>query len=405
MKSRFSFLMLALIPLLAQTQGRLVMNGANIVMQSGAVIVVENSNPNAITILSTTGGLTMNDATSQLRWNIGTTSGSYTMPYYFSGSYIPLSFTTSSGAGSGYFDLRTYNVPTWKNSDYLPPGVANVNRNGTDNSSHVIDRFWSIAANGYTTKPTLSNLSFTYRDAEWNAAGNSINENLLMAQRWNSILSSWSDYPPAGTVNTTNNTVTIASLTPSNLFQWWTLVDANFPLPLQLLSFRGYLQNSVVKLEWATSLEINTREFVVERSSDRMVFTPIDTVAAAGSSNGPRNYFTVDASPLQGVSFYRLKMIDQDNSFSYSPIVLITITKSNLVTVFPNPVRDKLNVSLGNLKATSYILTDPVGRVVKKEAITSPSFEIDLGGMSAGHYFLRLASAEGTTTIKIQKQD
>lgn len=404
MKILFSILILFFLPLFAHPQAKLVMNGANIVMQSGASLVLQNGNPDAITILNTAGGFIMMDANSLVQWNIGTTSGSFTMPFYFSGNYIPLSFTTSSAVGAGYFDLGTYNVPTWKNSDYLPAGVSNVNRGSVDNSNYVIDRFWSVAANGYSAKPSLSNVVFTYADAEWNAAGNSINENLLKAQRWNSTLSQWSDYLPSGTANTTNNTVTVASITPSNLFQWWTLVDANFPLPLKLLSFKGYLLNQTVKLEWTTSSEINTKEFIVERSSNRMIFAPVDTVTAAGNSNSIRNYSAEDLSPLQGISFYRLKMVDLDGSFTYSNIILIAFTKSNTVAVFPNPAKDKVTVTLGNFKAFAYILTDALGKIIKKERITSPVFRIDLGGFSAGQYILQLMAAEGTTTFKIQKE-
>jgi hypothetical protein len=94
----------------------------------------------------------------------------------------------------------------------------------------LTDRFWLIHAEGYTTKPVLTDLSFGYTDAEWNAGGNIISESRLKARRWNSSLNTWSDYPPSGNADVANNHVNIFSLPAKDLFEWWTLVDPNYPL-------------------------------------------------------------------------------------------------------------------------------------------------------------------------------
>jgi hypothetical protein len=398
-------LILSFISALAYSQSRLVLNGGNIIMQNGASLFIENGNADAITVLNTSGGIMINDAASRIRWQIASNYGSYTIPFFSSGSYIPLSFSTSLGTGFGYFDVGTYNTPTWKNSDYLPPGVTNVNSGSTDNSNHIIDRFWSINAQGYVTKPTLSNLVFTYRDAEWNAAGNVISEPLLKAQRWNSTSNTWNDFAPAGTANTTNNTVTIASLSPNHLFQWWTLVDAAFPLPVQLLSFKASLMNNrQVKLDWITTSEVNTKDFIVERSNDRVVFRPIDTILAAGNSNSSRNYSTIDPSPLYGTSYYRLQIRDRDNSFSYSSIAIIILTRSNDIIVFPNPVKDKLNISTGGSNAYSYLLSDAAGRLIQANKIITPSFQLNMQQLLSGTYLLQIITPVETKTFRIIKE-
>jgi hypothetical protein len=402
MKTIFS-LTAIFFTLQAFAQSSLVMNGASIQLKNGAYLVINNNQPAGITILNTTNGIT-NDASSFVRWNIGTNSSTYTTPFYFNGNYIPLSFTTSGAAGSGYFDLGTYNVPTWKNSDYLPTGVSNVNRNGSDNSNHLIDRFWSILAGGYATKPMLSNVQFTYQDEEWNAAGNSMAESLLGAQRWNGTLSKWSDYGPAGAVNTSTNTITIANVPAADVFQWWTLVDVNYPLPLQLLTFKAAPGNNMVKLEWSTTSEINTKEFVIERSADKTSFVPIGAVSAAGNSIAARTYSAIDSSPLPGLSFYRLKMIDIDGHFTYSPIAVINVTKSKTIIVFPNPVRDELNINLGTRKANSFVLMDAGGQIIRRGLISSQTFQIGFSNIEAGTYILKLFTTDGIENLKIIKQ-
>ena len=403
MKRKIFFIFFLFVNVMAQSQTRLVMNGGNIVMQNGAYVVVPDGNSSAITVYNASGGIVMNDAFSRIRWHMGSTPTNYVVPYFFSGTYIPFSFSTSGAVGAGYFDLGTYATPTWKNSDYLPPGVANVDHNGTDNSSRVIDRFWSLNAEGFTTKPSLSNVIFSYRDAEWNAAGNIITEGLLKAQRWNNALAIWSDFPPTGIANTTSNTVTVAAVPSSHLFQWWTLVDATFPLPLQLLSFKAYLQEKKVKLDWITSSEVNTKEFVVQRSADRNNFTSVDTVPAAGNSSTQRNYATIDPQPLQGFSYYRLKMIDIDGKFSYSPIAMIVIS-GDPVVLYPNPATDKITINTGGVKVHSYMMFEASGRKVKTGSVSDRIFSVDISDLAQGSYMLQLATEGGSKNFTFLKQ-
>jgi hypothetical protein len=404
MKRKNFFLFLIFITPLAHSQTRLILNGGNIVMQNGAYLVVPDGSPNAIASYNVLGGFIMNDATSRIRWHIGTTSAFYQIPYFYAGTFIPFSFATSGAVGAGYFDLGTYATPTWKNSDYLPPGVTNVNNNnGTDNSSRIIDRFWSLSAENYTTKPSLSNLIFSYRDAEWNAPGNIINEALLKAQRWNNSLGTWTDFAPAGTTNAVTNQFTMPSISSANLFQWWTLVDVSFPLPLQLLSFKGYLEEKKVKLDWTTTSEVNTKEFVVQRSVDRVNYTPVDTVGAAGNSTTQKNYSAFDLQPLQGVSYYRLKMIDIDGRFSYSHVAMIVIS-GEPVMVYPNPATDRITVNLGETKANSFIIFEVSGRAVRTGSVSDRIFSIEISNLAQGSYLLQLATGSGVENFTFIKQ-
>jgi hypothetical protein len=63
-------------------------------------------------------------------------------------------------------------------------------------------------------------------------------------------------------------------------FSGFIIQTSNNPLPLKLLSFTGQLVNTNALLTWKTDGEINTKEFMVERSLDNTSFTAIGTVAA-----------------------------------------------------------------------------------------------------------------------------
>jgi hypothetical protein len=230
MKHLYSSFFFTILPFIFFAQARIVLNGGTITLQNGASLVVQNSDPNAVTTLNAASGILINDMQSRLRWHIGSTAASYNIPFKYEDVLIPLSFSTSDAVGTGYFDLSTYHVPTWKNSDYLPPSVDNINSEDGDNSGHVVDRFWRIDAHDYITKPNLGKLNLSYVDAEWNATGNLISEAGLKAQRWNSSMNTWSDFAPSGIDDAVNNKVPLSSVSASDLFEWWTLVDENFPL-------------------------------------------------------------------------------------------------------------------------------------------------------------------------------
>src|SRR5688572_2627050 len=206
-------------------QGRIVLNGAKINLTDNAFLVV--ANPAAEAITRNSGHIISEGETNNIKWNIGTTTGTYIIPWgYGDSEYIPLTFTKTAGVGSGYFLFSTYKT-AWNNSALLPTGVTNINcACGFDNSTFETDRFWQINAQGYATKPSLSNVEFTYLDTE-NALPNTILESGLRVKRYNSTSNSWTDVYLSTSLNSTTNKLTVASVDVANLYGWWTLGTLN----------------------------------------------------------------------------------------------------------------------------------------------------------------------------------
>jgi pectinesterase len=161
-------------------------------------------------------------------------------------------------------------------------------------------------------------------------------------------------------------------------------------LPLNLLSFSATENNKQVNLQWSTANEVNTANFIVERSSDAVSFTPLNNVASNNTS-GINNYSSVDASPLQGTSYYRLKMIDKDGSFKYSSVVAVTINTLGVLSVYPNPASSSINVlhAKANTNAVLQIATID-GRTVAtyKALANSLQTNIDISSLKSGNYLL-----------------
>ncbi|HLP12342.1 MAG TPA: T9SS type A sorting domain-containing protein [Flavobacteriales bacterium] len=110
-------------------------------------------------------------------------------------------------------------------------------------------------------------------------------------------------------------------------------------LPIELTAFNAILNTNRVDVTWTTASEINNDYFTIERSQEGLSWDNIAVVAGAGTSNQELSYQKSDYSPLQGISYYRLKQTDYDGNSSYSEIAVVNnnLATDVAVTPFPNP--------------------------------------------------------------------
>jgi hypothetical protein len=76
-------------------------------------------------------------------------------------------------------------------------------------------------------------------------------------------------------------------------------------------------------LTWATNFEENNAMFVIEKSEDGVDFMNIGSVEGGGDSENMKEYNFLDVMASSEMTFYRLKQVDFDGSFSYSEITTI----------------------------------------------------------------------------------
>lgn len=180
-------------------------------------------------------------------------------------------------------------------------------------------------------------------------------------------------------------------------------------LPIELVSFHAVAVGNTVELKWQTETELNNDYFTIERSSDGETFTGIEIVQGAGNSSQHRNYETVDLNPLAGTSYYRLKQTDYNGAFTYSDVVSVTINKSDLFTISPNPVSDsRITLQLNKEEITGdaqwVFITDMSGKTVFTQNLQnegSLSHALTLPGeLSAGIYVLTVKCLNSTLQKK-----
>jgi hypothetical protein len=173
------------------------------------------------------------------------------------------------------------------------------------------------------------------------------------------------------------------------------------PLPLQLIQFNGITKDGANCLTWKTADEINTKQFIVERSiGDGQNFTEIGIVASQGFGNGSYHY--TDNNPTSGTNYYRLKMEDNNGSYKYSNIILLNSKQSGNITIYPNPATGMFTINVPqSLINTNVSITDSKGATLLKLTITNPQQNVDISSWSSGMYFVRFE--DGTVKMLLKK--
>jgi hypothetical protein len=172
------------------------------------------------------------------------------------------------------------------------------------------------------------------------------------------------------------------------------------PLPVTLIDFNADKEGDLVKLAWSTATEINNDYFLVEKSKNSIDFIAIESLKGAGNSQSILNYETIDHSPYNGVSYYRLKQVDYDGTVSYSKIEAVNFNGDGKITIYPNPGTGFFNIQ--GLATESEITVDnPLGQTILIKRSFSDSSEIDLSSQPSGVYFIKVNNGNISTSTKI----
>jgi len=182
------------------------------------------------------------------------------------------------------------------------------------------------------------------------------------------------------------------------------LAGSQAPLPVNFTGFYAKKVNSNVLLTWNVAFEQNVNGYEVQRSADGSNFTKIGFVYA----NQSPSYNFSDSKPI-AVAYYRIKSIDNDDSYKYSSIVSLKGQQSDVVLkAFPMPVQNELTIQYNTANSNSKIdILSADGRMIKSIALVSGSQEmkVDLTSAKAGVYFARFDNGNGQTqTLKVIKQ-
>lgn len=323
----------------------------------------------------------------------------------FSTSATPPSATESAPPAPGTTNFYTFGgrriaIFNWDAAG-TPPASLNVKLyTGSDapavpGTAPRFNAYYDIIANGGTGYGYT--VSLAYDSSMLGSVPSSADARLAKYDG-----TTWTDYPTSSANPVTgylNSNVTL------NSFSIFTGASAAFPLPLSGMEISAAAEGAANRINWTALHTTSGDHFLVERSADGQEFSALAEMPATGAVR----YSHLDAQPLTGTSYYRVRLTRADGTVSFSKTVSLrrsATTSGPVVSLSPNPVTDVLRVKVQGALApdAALILTDVTGRVALTQNITAAETAVDMSRLPAGAYILRIRADGWSESVKVVKQ-
>lgn len=174
----------------------------------------------------------------------------------------------------------------------------------------------------------------------------------------------------------------------------------NADLPIELTAFEPRTDRCDAYLYWETATEKNFGYYQIEASKDGREFKALaQQKPLSPNSLEKRAYKYLISSFYQGY-YFRLKAVDLDGSFEYSPVVATErlCDKQYSMLLYPNPnYLEKLTVEISSAEAQKQVqllILDPLGKAIQLQKVDleagSNKVILDTENLPSGTYYVRL---------------
>jgi hypothetical protein len=267
-----------------------------------------------------------------------------------------------------------------------------------------VKKEWNISG-----PPTTGNTDAATIKLEWNTPTDEGVGFLSAAARmlhYNDVVVNWERLPQAGT--TVACATGMCSLTQTGVlnFSPFAIGLPATVLAAELIDFKAITHKSTVDLLWQTASEKDVSHFDIEQSTDGLTFSKIGETKAAGKANA--YIFNVEG-PLSIRTYFRLKIVNSDGSFTYSKVLSVAFGKDLSVKAFPNPIQNELSIDVvSESKQLVIEVIDVLGRSIyqKNESNTEGSKLLTINTLEwlSGIYFLKVSDGKKVFQQKIVKR-
>ena len=178
--------------------------------------------------------------------------------------------------------------------------------------------------------------------------------------------------------------------------------------------FRAVADGQNVLLDWTVQCSQEPDLFIIERSADQESYEELQQVKARPGVHENELYQAVDRPGSQGqyMLYYRLRTVMKSGNIKYSPVVPVRLsdTDNRDLVVFPNPVKEKLFMTVQCLINTAAVVevSDLNGRVQFRTHYVLSKGNNTLAlpqavNLPSGMYILRVQFKDELLTRKFNK--
>ena len=204
---------------------------------------------------------------------------------------------------------------------------------------------------------------------------------------------------------------------PGIMADWQVTYDGNglmltyngAPLPIELLSFIGKVQNEVILLKWETASEKENAYMAVERSRDGIHFQEIGQRKGAGTTFIRQAYNLIDTFPFFGVNYYRLRQVDADGKPTYHDIIAVEFGGKikETMRLYPTQTSQDITIVAQTLSADAPTLQifDTSGKLMQQKTWDTDATQqtVNVSALPSGTYFITLRSGKNLQTLRFMR--
>jgi len=317
--------------------------------------------------------------------------------------YEPIEVTTNSITGPTNIVAKFYDAAP------NPTTVVNVtfSLNGVIDTIKQVETegYWNLSENspliGGNYQASVSPSSFWTLSKPWAQGYYGLLKQDAVADPW--------DFLNGGIRSNDSTTTAFSNFSNYALaFADTTIIEPAF-LPIALVKFEGEKTTQGNLLTWTTEEEIDNDYFELQRSSDGVNFYTIGTVDGIGSSSVLQDYEYLDAQPINGWNYYRLKDVNIYGDYEYSHIVALDNRREDVaLRLLPNPATDRFTFDYIGVDISADFMVQIIDvsgrRLIEQEY--SPSNNrvretVNIKDLSSGVYFVQFTNGFVRTSRKL----
>lgn len=164
----------------------------------------------------------------------------------------------------------------------------------------------------------------------------------------------------------------------------YTTQSANIALPVVWGEFNVFAKHKQVVIEWETLQEVNTSHYEIEKSDNALDFYPMAKLDAMHEAS---NYSYIDRSADEGLRYYRIKQVDADGLYEYTPVKSIEVESSIHSQFYPNPAQDVLFFP-SEAEGHTVEIYNLTGSLVHKTEVRNGN--IDISNLPPASYYVNI---------------